>query len=69
MKITTPMTDEMGEHIRLARQAAGLTQARLAFEAQTSASQVSLIESATPQSIPALERVCAFLGIGLEVGK
>ena len=69
MKITTPMTDEMGEHIRLARQSAGLTQARLAFEAQTSASQVSLIESGTPQSIPALERVCSFLGIGLEVGK
>ena len=69
MKITTPMTPEMGEHIRLARQSAGLTQAKLAWNADTTASQVSLIEQGTPQSIPALDRVCKFLGIECEVGK
>ena len=69
MKITTPMTPEMGEHIRLARQAQNLTQAKLAWNADTTATAVSLIESGTPQSNPALERVCAFLGLELEVGK
>ena len=69
MKITTPMTPEMGEHIRLARQSAGLTQAKLAWNADTTAAQVSLIEGGTPQSMPALERVCAFLGLEVEAGK
>lgn len=67
MKVTNPMTTDQGEFIRLERQAKGLTQAKLAYEANTTAAQVSLIESGTPQSIPALERVCAFLKIEMDV--
>ena len=69
MKITHPMTPDQGEQIRLARQSAGLTQATLAWHAETTATAISHIESGTPQSIPALERVCAFLGLELEVTK
>ena len=69
MKITHPMTPDQGEQIRLARQAKNLTQAKLAWCADTTATAISHIEAGTPQSIPALERVCAFLGLELEVTK
>ena len=69
MKIKTPMTYEMGQHIRLTRLDKGLTQSKLAFYADTTSSQVSLIESGTPQSTPALDRVCKYLGLVFEVGQ
>ena len=69
MKITTPLSYEMGQHIRLTRLDKGLTQSKLAYHADTTSSQVSLIESGTPQSTPAVERVCKYLDLEFEVGQ
>ena len=69
MKIKTPLSYEMGQHIRLTRLDKGLTQSKLAYHADTTSSQVCLIEAGTPQSTPAIERVCKYLGLEFEVGQ
>ena len=69
MKIKTPMTTEDGEQIRLLRQKQGLTQARVAHELGLTQAAVSQIENGTPQSLPALIKVCDFFGIEVEVDR
>ena len=69
MTINNPMKIEDGEKIRLARQERGMTQARLAYDLGINQAHVSQIESGTPQSTPALKKVCDFFGFTLEEAK
>ena len=69
MKIKTAMTQDDGEQIRLLRQERGLTQARVAHELGLTQASVSQIENGTPQSLPALIKVCDFFGVEVEVDR
>ena len=69
MKIKTSMTQDDGEQIRLLRQERGITQARVAHELGLTQAAVSQIENGTPQSLPALIKVCDFFGVEVEVDR